>query len=83
MEIGGSPSYVRCRNCGKFVATPEVRLQYYCSEDCGVQYSECAVCGRFFKRPAEGNVVYCSSECAAIYEVPISQKIRDLLEEAS
>ena len=83
MKYGGSATYVRCRNCGRFVETPEVHLQYFCSEECAVRYSECVVCGKHFRRPAEGEVVYCSSECAAVYDVPISQRIRDLLEEAS
>ena len=83
METGGSHAYVRCQNCGRFVAMTEAHARHYCSEECAIRYAVCVTCGKYFRQQTRNDVVYCSSECAATYDVPINPRIRDLLEEVS
>jgi len=61
--------YRACRNCGRYVAFPDLVHQAYCSEDCLRAFSTCTTCGRYFARGKGFDAERCSRECAVRYEI--------------
>ena len=70
-------SYLRCRNCNRWILEKMTYNRFFCSESCSVQYQRCEVCGRYFSKdpakplkegePEEDQRVVCSPECAQIF----------------
>ncbi len=62
-------SYIRCRNCGKYMEENQSIAKLYCSEACAETYSRCPNCGGVF--PSINRELYngfCSLECEALYD---------------
>lgn len=61
-------SYIRCRNCGKYVEKNQSVGTVYCSEKCAGTFTRCPNCGKFFPViNIELHNGFCSAECEAVY----------------
>ncbi len=61
-------SYIRCRNCGRYIEKNQSISEIYCSETCAGTFTRCPNCGKFF--PAlnkERHNGFCSLECETVY----------------
>jgi len=58
-----SVEYIRCRNCGTWIASTEVYREHFCCLPCSIQYVRCIVCGKYFPQGEGFTDTTCSSEC--------------------
>ncbi|MCF7948946.1 MAG: hypothetical protein K9M94_10215 [Spirochaetia bacterium] len=66
-EIG---TYIRCRNCGRYVLQEEAYNHYFCSSNCSQRFVRCKNCGTYFLASDSQYPEFCSKECAYSWEHP-------------
>ena len=59
--------FIRCRNCGRFLALHDSMGGGFCSEPCQARFTRCYVCGRYFESSDKDEV--CSQVCASEYKL--------------
>lgn len=65
--------YIRCRNCGKYIAWRRETIDGYCSDACREKYICCATCGKYFPEKEQYKKTgKCSRKCNIKYKVGIA-----------
>jgi len=59
------PSFIRCRNCGKYIQAENAVLEAYCSLKCTIRYTACINCGSYFQKTGQKSELFCSNECGS------------------
>lgn len=62
-------SYIRCRNCGRYLPSVNVIAQGYCCEECTEVFRACTNCGDYFRADMGYREQYCRPACAIQYKM--------------